>query len=126
MSAAWGSHRTRSLWPAYKRSWLRYAITSGAAAARSINKLGANANPIENFIAPSNLLGLVRNTAPYLFPQMDELPLAARTRLITLGDHPRAFLQILQGCSLLEDGGRPDVAPIEDYFAYCYACHHAT
>ncbi|MBI4908058.1 MAG: hypothetical protein HY820_30820 [Acidobacteria bacterium] len=83
-------------------------------------------NPIENHIAPSNLLGLVRNTAPFLEQEMAGHPLPPGARLIELGEHPRAFLAILQGAESIESGSLDEQAQLEDYFAYCMACHHAT
>jgi hypothetical protein len=63
---------------------------------------------IENYIAPSNLIGLVRNTAPFLFP-LEEVEGV---------EHPRGYL------FLLRDAG--DEKTLEEYFAFCLACHHAT
>ncbi|MBL8230424.1 MAG: hypothetical protein JNL98_18180 [Bryobacterales bacterium] len=79
-----------------------------------------------DFIAPTNLLGLVRNTAPFLAGRMAACPLRTGARLIELGDHPLGFLEILQGAEALESGAISEDEYREDYFAYCMACHHAT
>jgi hypothetical protein len=65
----------------------------------------------------------VRGTAPFLEPR-----LAAREpgRLIELGDSPDGFLRILASWENLL---RPELLPeeqLQDYFALCLACHHAT
>ncbi len=73
---------------------------------------------LDNYISPRNLFGLVENTAPFLIPRMAEHPLPAGKRLIDCGDHPESYLEILQGADRIEE--------IEDYFAFCLACHHAT
>lgn len=85
-----------------------------------------NSSPIDNYIAPSNLIGLVRNTAPFLFPRMEADPLPAGVRLIEHGEGPTAFLRILQGYERFENSDQDSDAVREDYFAYCMACHHAT
>src|SRR4051794_14305273 len=82
------------------------------------------------WIGPQNLLGLVRNTAPFLFDAATrpEVPPPTSSRLIELGEPPRGWLNILALGEKLsevdesskEDGGRGD------YFALCLACHHAT
>ncbi|MBI3211026.1 MAG: hypothetical protein HYZ37_19240 [Candidatus Solibacter usitatus] len=79
-------------------------------------------NLIEQFIAPANLLGLVRNTAPFLFAE----PRAIKSsgRLIERGAH--GFLDILDQGALLNWDALDDTALREDYFAFCLACHHAT
>jgi hypothetical protein len=79
-----------------------------------------------DFIAPSNLLALVRNTAPFLFDRLAAHPLRPGTRLIEAGGHDLGYLEILQGAEALESGALTGDEYIEDYFAYCVACHHAT
>ncbi len=81
---------------------------------------------IEGWIAPANLVGLVRNTAPFVFAWMAECPLPEGVRLIERGHHPMGFVEILQGAASLESGGLPDPELHEDYFALCLASHHAT
>jgi hypothetical protein len=81
---------------------------------------------IEGWITPSNLVGLVRNTAPFLFAYIRERPLPEGARLIECGDHPLAYLEILQGAERLESGALTDTELLEDYFALCLASHHAT
>ncbi|MDX1979079.1 MAG: hypothetical protein SFV51_02335 [Bryobacteraceae bacterium] len=73
-------------------------------------------SPIEEYIAPANLLGLVRNTAPFLFPAIESLP--APGPLIHAGQGPAGYLEVLRGAEAVES--------TEDYFALCIACHHAT
>lgn len=73
---------------------------------------------LDQYISPRNLFGLVENTAPFLIPRMAEHPLGPGKRLIDCGDHPEGYLEILQGADRIEE--------IEDYFAFCLACHHAT
>jgi hypothetical protein len=76
----------------------------------------AGIQPIGEYIAPANLLGLVRNTAPFLWPSVEA---AARpARLIEAGGGATGYLEILRG------GESADT--VEDYFALCIACHHAT
>lgn len=57
---------------------------------------------------------------------MEANPLPAGARLIEAGGHPRAYLAILQGAEALEAEGLDEQARLEDYFAYCMACHHTT
>ncbi|HUQ95234.1 MAG TPA: hypothetical protein VM120_26390 [Bryobacteraceae bacterium] len=69
---------------------------------------------IENYIAPSNLLGLVQNTAPFLFPLPAEPPPAF------------GFLAILKNVDRFDLPELTGLQQLEDYFAFCLACHHAT
>ena len=65
----------------------------------------------------------VRNTAPFLEPRMAG---AEPGRLIELGHSPDGFLRILANW---ENILRPNLNPgeqLQDYFALCLACHHAT
>lgn len=78
----------------------------------------AGIQPLDGYIAPDNLLGLVRNTAPYLFDRMPQHPLDPAKPLIEAGAHAFGFLEVLQGWARVET--------VEDYFAFCMACHHAT
>ncbi len=73
---------------------------------------------MEGHIAPDNLLGLVRNTVPYLFDGMARHPSVADRPLLEAGDHSLGYLEILQGAGRVET--------VEEYFAFCLACHHAT
>jgi hypothetical protein len=75
------------------------------------------------WIGPSTLISQVRVTAPFLEPQ---LPAAEPGRLIELGDSADGFLRILANW---ENILRPNLNPeeqLQDYFALCLACHHAT
>jgi hypothetical protein len=74
-----------------------------------------------HWIAPETLIAQVRNTAPFL-----DLPAPERGRLTELGPSPDGFLRILASWQNLLD---PTLAPeeqLQDYFALCLACHHAT
>ncbi|HUA60963.1 MAG TPA: hypothetical protein VML19_19525 [Verrucomicrobiae bacterium] len=65
----------------------------------------------------------MRNTAPFLKAR---LPARELARLIDLGSGPEGFLRILASW---ENILRPDLNPseqLQDYFALCAACHHAT
>ncbi len=75
------------------------------------------------WIAPETLIAQVRNTAPFLEAR---LPPPEPGRLIDLGAGPQGFLRIL---SSWENMLRPELGPgeqLQDYFALCVACHHAT
>ena len=78
----------------------------------------------DDCIAPANLLGLVRNTAPFLFPISEPVP--AAPRLLEAGAGPRGFLSILAAADGLDDRPLDPAAQLEDYFALCLACHHST
>jgi len=84
-------------------------------------------NPIENYIAPDNLFGLVKNTAPFLAPAFEKHPLPAGLRLIDAGHGAQGYLQVLNGWDRFTFTEESDIDAVrEDYFAYCLACHHAT
>ncbi|MEO8371713.1 MAG: hypothetical protein ABI806_21170 [Candidatus Solibacter sp.] len=73
------------------------------------------------WIGPETLMEQVRNTAPFL-----RLPAPEAGRLIDLGLAPDGFLRILANW---ENMLRPELAygeQLQDYFALCLACHHAT
>jgi len=73
------------------------------------------------WISPETLLSQVRNTVPFL-----KLPQPEPSRLIELGRSPDGFLRILANW---ENILRPTITPeeqLQDYFALCLACHHAT
>ncbi|MGA3241456.1 MAG: hypothetical protein ABSG03_34785 [Bryobacteraceae bacterium] len=75
------------------------------------------------WIGPETLLSQVRNTAPFL---ESRLPAPQSGRLVDLGDSPDGFLRILANW---ENILRPTLSPeeqLQDYFALCLACHHAT
>jgi hypothetical protein len=69
------------------------------------------------------LISQVRGTAPFLDAR---LPAAEPGRLLELGHSPDGFLRILANWENLL---RPELAheeQLQDYFALCLACHHAT
>jgi len=77
----------------------------------------------ERWISPETLLSQVYNTAPYL---RDRVPAPESGRLIEMGETPDGFLRILASW---ENIRRPDLQhseQLQDYFALCLACHHAT
>jgi hypothetical protein len=75
------------------------------------------------WIGPETLASQVRNTAPFLEPR---LPAAEPARLVSLGHSPDGFLRILASWrNILRPGLAPD-EQLQDYFALCLACHHAT
>jgi hypothetical protein len=75
------------------------------------------------WIGPETLISQVRGTAPFLEPR---LPAREPGRLIEFGHSPTGFLRILANW---ENILRPNLLPeeqLQDYFAFCLACHHAT
>jgi hypothetical protein len=83
-------------------------------------------------IGPGNLLGLVTNTAPFIFEPgfvPESSPLPARNgavRPIEMAAHPYGWLEILLNATSIEAAHNPTTEQREDYFALCLACHHAT
>jgi len=75
-------------------------------------------------IGPSNLLSLVRNTAPFLFALPRPAPPSGR--LILMGADALGYVDILQHAENLEPARDPSTEQREDYFALCIASHHAT
>jgi hypothetical protein len=76
-----------------------------------------------HFIAPETLLSQVRGTIPFVEPLLPERETA---RLIDLGGTPRGFLRVLSSWeNILRDSLSPG-EQLQDYFALCLACHHAT
>lgn len=76
----------------------------------------------QDWIAPLNLAGLVRNTVPYLFRN----PVEAAGRLIGMAGDPEGYPRILASAGWLESACLSQDEQLEDYFALCLACHHAT
>jgi len=75
------------------------------------------------WISPETLLSQVYNTAPFL---RGRVPTPEPGRLIEMGRTPDGFLRVLASW---ENILRPDLHPAEqlqDYFALCLSCHHAT
>jgi hypothetical protein len=76
-----------------------------------------------HWISPETLLSQVHNTAPFLEAR---LPPSEPGRLIELGQSTDGFLRILANWQNML---RPELGPgeqLQDYFALCLACHHAT
>lgn len=87
-------------------------------------------DPTAGWIGSQNLIGLVRNTAPFLFQQPPAAMQANPGRPIDLAGHPLGFLHILWACdgrdlAVPVDGGA-EAEVLADYFALCLACHYAT
>jgi hypothetical protein len=80
-------------------------------------------DPWAQWIGPETLISQVRSTAPFL---ESRLPARERGRLLQLGDSPDGFLRVLASWqNILGPGLSPD-EQLQDYFAFCLACHHAT
>ena len=75
------------------------------------------------WIGPETLLAQVFNTAPFLW---DRLPAAESARLIDLGNSPDGFRRVLASWRNLLRAGLTPEEQLQDYFALCLACHHAT
>ena len=73
------------------------------------------------WIAPETLLSQVRNTAPFL-----QLPATESGRLIALGHSPDGFLRIIANWENILRPTLTSDEQLQDYFALCLACHHAT
>jgi hypothetical protein len=77
----------------------------------------------DRWIGPETLIAQVRSTAPFL---QARLPAAEAGRLIELGLSSDGFLRILANWpNMLRPGLNPE-EQLQDYFAFCLACHHAT
>ncbi len=91
-------------------------------------------NEIRRFnglIGPENLLGLVRNTAPFLFapgPPMADAPAApaGASRLSLLAGDALGWRRILHAGADFAYAEEPGAEERVDYFALCLACHFAT
>ncbi|HMC58402.1 MAG TPA: hypothetical protein VKJ01_04340 [Candidatus Solibacter sp.] len=80
-------------------------------------------SPWDRWIGPETLIAQVHSTAPFL-----EARLSATEpgRLIELGLSPDGFLRILANWqNILSPNLNPE-EQLQDYFAFCLACHHAT
>jgi hypothetical protein len=75
------------------------------------------------WIGPETLISQVRSTAPFL---ESRLPAAASARLVELGDSPDGFLRVLASWENMLHPGLCHEEQLQDYFAFCLACHHAT
>ena len=82
----------------------------------------------EGMIGPHNLIGLVKNTAPFIYEWDDDAvgKPTQETDLIAMGAHPFGFLHILKAAEKIEYWDPQHPQTIENYFALCLACHHAT
>ena len=65
----------------------------------------------------------VHSTAPFL---ESRLPGRERARLIDLGASPDGFLRVLASWENMLRDGLAAQEQLQDYFALCLACHHAT
>src|SRR5579864_4064038 len=75
------------------------------------------------WIGPETLISQVRGTAPFLAPR---LPAGESGRLISLGASRDGFLRILASWENILRAGLTSAEQLQDYFALCLACHHAT
>ncbi len=75
------------------------------------------------WISPETLIAQVRNTAPFL---EDRLRLTEPGRLVELGNSSNGFLRILANWQNILRSGLTRDEQLQDYFAVCLACHHAT
>ena len=90
--------------------------------------MNASAIPIRreawaHWISPETLVSQVFNTAPFLGSR---LPEPEPGRLVEIGRTTDGFLRILANWKNIH---RPDLGhgeQLQDYFALCLACHHAT
>ena len=85
-------------------------------------------------IGPANLIGLVRNTAPFLFAAQPGPPAGgpatampgAGGRLSQLAGHPLGWRSIILAGQAFAYADEPSAPERVDYFALCLACHFAT
>jgi hypothetical protein len=75
------------------------------------------------WISPETLISQVHSTAPFL---AERFPAAESARLIDLGDSPDGFLRVLASWENILRPGLTLDEQLQDYFAFCLACHHAT
>jgi len=75
------------------------------------------------WIGPETLISQVRGTAPFLEPR---LPASEPGRLIEHGHSPDGFLRILANWENILHSNLKWEEQLQDYFALCLACHHAT
>jgi len=80
-----------------------------------------------DMIGPQNLLGLVKNTAPFLFEaSLPTPPPEPAHRLAEMSGGALGFLTILRHAERLRETPEPTNEEHLDYFALCLAAHHAT
>src|SRR5579863_3839985 len=75
------------------------------------------------WISPETLLSQVHNTAPYL---QARVPAPESGRLIEMSGTPDGFLRILASWENIHRSDLNLAEQLQDYFALCLACHHAT
>lgn len=75
------------------------------------------------WISPETLTAQVWNAAPFL---ESRLPAPEAGRLIEVGASSDGFLRILANWKNLLHGDLTPEEQLQDYFALCLACHHAT
>ena len=80
-------------------------------------------NAWDRWIGPETLISQVHTTAPFLDAR---LPPAEPGRLIEMGGTADGFLRILANWDNILRPGLPHEEQLQDYFALCLACHHAT
>jgi hypothetical protein len=86
---------------------------------RHTSKLSAWAK----WISPETLLSQVHNTAPYLQARVSA---PESGRLIEMSGTPDGFLRILASWENIHRSDLNHAEQLQDYFALCLACHHAT
>jgi hypothetical protein len=75
------------------------------------------------WIGPETLISQVRSTAPFLEPRLPDIESG---RLIELGHSADGFLRILASWKNILHPSLGIEEQLQDYFAFCLACHHAT
>lgn len=75
------------------------------------------------WISPETLLSQVRNTAPFLEAR---LPAPERGRLVEMGGSADGFLRVLASWENIHRVDLNQGEQLQDYFALCLSCHHAT
>jgi hypothetical protein len=75
------------------------------------------------WISPETLIAQVRNTAPFLEAR---LRVTEPGRLIDLGNSSDGFLRVLANWQNMLCASLKREEQLQDYFALCLACHHAT
>src|SRR5580693_493318 len=75
------------------------------------------------WISPETLIAQVRSTAPFLEARLRVTELG---RLIEMGNSSDGFLRILANWQNILRASLTPKEQLQDYFALCLACHHAT
>ncbi len=75
------------------------------------------------WISPEALTDLVWNAAPFL---KERLPQPEPARPVELSSGPDGFLRVLASWRNMVDPGLTSGQQLQDYFALCLACHHAS